>query len=184
MYLRTGHLFSTVEDIPLLLLHRTCHASLRPGLSYSDGRRRHRRDRAHDRQCPHRPCVAVEVAAERNVEAGRWNRLARQQAQPAVVFDRYEGLDRPPWGTAHPRSLWLASEQRAVADGKCLISNCYSACSPFEAVSVRSHSETWAGCIVSLTTPTRSPLSASRSVSSRNWAEKASRVFLASYFLL
>ena len=46
-----------------------------------------------------------------------------------------------------------------------------------------SHSETWAGCIVSLTTPTRSSLNASRSVSSRNWAEKASRVFLASYLL-
>jgi hypothetical protein len=101
MYLRTGHLFSTLEDIPLLLLHRTCHARLRRGLSHSDARRGHRPDRAHDRQGPHRPCVAVEVAAERNVEAGRSNRLARQQAQPPVVFDRYEGLDRPPWGTAH-----------------------------------------------------------------------------------
>jgi len=53
----------------------------------------------------------------------------------------------------------------------------------FEAVSGRSHSETWAGCIVSLTTPTRSSLSASKSVSSRSLMEKASRVFLASYFL-
>src|SRR5215217_8808178 len=33
------------------------------------------------------------------------------------------------------------------------------------------------------TTPTRSSLKAFRSVSSRNWAEKASRVFLASYLL-
>jgi hypothetical protein len=47
----------------------------------------------------------------------------------------------------------------------------------------RSHKEAWAGCIVSLTTPTRSSLSVSRSVSLRSWAEKASRVFLASYFL-
>ena len=38
------------------------------------------------------------------------------------------------------------------------------------------HKETWEGCIVSLTTPTRSSLNASRSVSSRSWAEKASRV--------
>ena len=30
----------------------------------------------------------------------------------------------------------------------------------------RSHSEAWAGCIVSLTTPTRSSFSASKSVSS------------------
>ena len=47
----------------------------------------------------------------------------------------------------------------------------------------RNHSETWAGCIVSLTTPTRSSLSAARSVSLRSLAEKASRVFTASYFL-
>jgi hypothetical protein len=47
----------------------------------------------------------------------------------------------------------------------------------------RSHGETWAGSIVSLTTPMRSPLKASRSVSSRSLAEKASRVFLASYLL-
>ena len=53
----------------------------------------------------------------------------------------------------------------------------------FEGVSSRSHSDAWAGCIVSLTTPTKSPLKASRSVSSRKWAEKASRVFLVSYLL-
>ena len=42
----------------------------------------------------------------------------------------------------------------------------------------RSHKETCAGCIVSLTTSTRSSLKASRSVSSLSLAEKASRVFL------
>jgi hypothetical protein len=46
-----------------------------------------------------------------------------------------------------------------------------------------SHKETWAGCMVSLTTPTRSSLSASRSVSLRSLAEKASRVLAASYLL-
>jgi hypothetical protein len=55
---------------------------------------------------------------------------------------------------------------------------------PFRGASGRNHKETYAGCIVSLTTPTRSSLKASRSVSSRSFAEKASRVFLASYFLL
>ena len=60
----------------------------------------------------------------------------------------------------------------------------YCSCPSFEAVSGRSHSETWAGCIVSPTTPTRSSLNASRSVWLRSFAEKASRVFLASYFLL
>src|SRR5215204_4791305 len=59
----------------------------------------------------------------------------------------------------------------------------YCPCPPFEVFSGRSHSETCAGCIVSLTTPTRLPLNASRSVSSLSFAEKASRVFLASYFL-
>jgi len=58
------------------------------------------------------------LCADQNLEAGRLNKLTRQQAQPPVVFDRYEGLDRPPWGNSPPRSLWLASEQRAVADGK------------------------------------------------------------------
>jgi hypothetical protein len=53
----------------------------------------------------------------------------------------------------------------------------------FEAVSGRSHKETWAGCIVSLTTSTRSSLKASRSVSSLSFAEKASSVFAASYLL-
>jgi hypothetical protein len=51
----------------------------------------------------------------------------------------------------------------------------------FEAVSGRNHKVTWAGCIVSLTTATNSAFSASRSVSSRSLAEKASRVFAASY---
>ena len=58
------------------------------------------------------------LCADQNLETGRLNKLARQQAQPPVVFDRYEGLDRPPWGNSPPRSLWLASEQRAVADGE------------------------------------------------------------------
>jgi len=58
------------------------------------------------------------ICAEKNLESGKLNKLARQQAQPPVVFDRYEGMDRPPWGNSPPRPLWLASEQRAVADGK------------------------------------------------------------------
>jgi hypothetical protein len=53
----------------------------------------------------------------------------------------------------------------------------------FWAVSGRSHKETWAGCIVSFTTPTRSLLKASRSVSSLSLAEKPSRVLAASYLL-
>src|SRR5262249_10211214 len=31
---------------------------------------------------------------------------ARRQGQPLVVFDRYEGMDRPAWGPVPPRGLW------------------------------------------------------------------------------
>src|SRR5215208_635932 len=44
------------------------------------------------------------------------------------------------------------------------VRSCYSACSPCEDVSECNHKETWVGCIVSLTTPIRSALNASRSV--------------------
>jgi alpha-mannosidase len=58
------------------------------------------------------------ICAENDLDTQKLNKLARQQAQPPVVFDRYEGLDRPPWGNSPPRLLWLASEQRAVEDGQ------------------------------------------------------------------
>src|SRR5215217_2132542 len=54
----------------------------------------------------------------------------------------------------------------------------------FRAGSGGNHTETCAGCIVSLTTLAKSWLKASRSVSSRSLAEKASSVLVASYFLL
>src|SRR5215204_4976390 len=53
----------------------------------------------------------------------------------------------------------------------------------FRAGSGCNHSETWAGCIVSLTTPTKSSLSAFRSVSSRSFIENASSVLAASYLV-
>ena len=59
----------------------------------------------------------------------------------------------------------------------------YCGCSPFLADSGRSHSETWAGWMVSTTTAFKSPLNASRSVSFPSLAEKAASVFPASYFL-
>ncbi len=42
----------------------------------------------------------------------------RQQMQPPVVFDRYDGMDRPPWGDSPPRFLWLGAVERALADGR------------------------------------------------------------------
>ena len=52
------------------------------------------------------------------LEATRLHTAARQQMQPPVVFDRYEGMDRPPWGNSPPRALWLGAVERALADGR------------------------------------------------------------------
>ena len=82
---------------------------------------------------------------------------------------------------------WMPSMGRNSAEGidEALGQATYSGLSviPGEG-SGRSHRDTCAGCMVSLTTPSRSPLNASRSVSSLSFEEKASRVFCASYLLL
>ena len=41
----------------------------------------------------------------------------RRQAQPLVVFDRYEGMDRPAWGAVPPRGLWGPAMLRNLAEG-------------------------------------------------------------------
>jgi alpha-mannosidase len=41
----------------------------------------------------------------------------RRQAQPLIVFDRYEGMDRPAWGPVPPRGLWGPAMLRNVAEG-------------------------------------------------------------------
>jgi hypothetical protein len=43
---------------------------------------------------------------------------ARQLAMPPVTFDRYEGMQRPPWGAQPPRRLFTGAEQRAEAEGR------------------------------------------------------------------
>jgi alpha-mannosidase len=53
-----------------------------------------------------------------NLEETMLHTAARQQMQPPVVFDRYEGMDRPPWGNSPPRALWLGAVERALADGR------------------------------------------------------------------
>ena len=68
--------------------------------------------------------------------------------------------------------------------GEALSETIYSWTSlPLVGGSGRNHKETWAGCIVSLTTSSKSSLKGSRSVPSRSLAEKASRVLAALYFL-
>jgi alpha-mannosidase len=58
----------------------------------------------------------VLLSADR-LEEGALRAAARQRAQPLILFDRYEGMDRPPWGNSPPRGLWLPAEERAHADG-------------------------------------------------------------------
>jgi alpha-mannosidase len=53
-----------------------------------------------------------------NLEEAALHTAARQQMQPPVVFDRYEGMDRPPWGNSPPRALWLGAVERALAEGR------------------------------------------------------------------
>ena len=43
---------------------------------------------------------------------------ARREAQPLVVFDRYEGMNRPAWGPVPPRGLWGAAMLRNLAEGR------------------------------------------------------------------
>ncbi len=42
----------------------------------------------------------------------------RRQAQPLVVLDRYEGMNRPSWGGVPPRGLWGPAMERNAADGR------------------------------------------------------------------
>jgi hypothetical protein len=100
----------------------------------------------------------------------------------------FEGVCAPCKATSHFRDPPLSNREscfrkRSIRTLAGLLLN-YVICRSSRAVSGRSHNETCAGCIVSLTTPTRSSFNTSRSVSSLSLAEKASRVFLASYLLL
>ena len=38
--------------------------------------------------------------------------------QPPIAFDRYAGMDRPPWGAQAPRRLFTGAEERAEKDGR------------------------------------------------------------------
>ena len=43
---------------------------------------------------------------------------AAAMARPPIVFDRYTGMNRPPWGDSPPRRMWTGAEQRARRDGR------------------------------------------------------------------
>jgi len=70
----------------------------------------------HTDQGPHTFDFALCVGE--HLEESELHTAARQQMQPPIVFDRYEGMDRPPWGNSPPRALWLGAVERALADGR------------------------------------------------------------------
>jgi alpha-mannosidase len=70
----------------------------------------------HTDQGVHRFAIALvlgdDLAADDLAEA------AQRQAQPLIVFDRYEGMDRPAWGPVPPRGLWGRAMLRNLAEGR------------------------------------------------------------------
>jgi alpha-mannosidase len=58
------------------------------------------------------------LCAEAGLDETALHTLARQQAQPPIVFSRYAGMQRPPWTGAPPRHMWGPAEHRAQADGR------------------------------------------------------------------
>ena len=70
----------------------------------------------HTDQGPHTFAFALFPGAP--LDAAALETAARQLAQPPIVFDRYEGMDRPPWGAQPPRRLLTGAEQRAELDGR------------------------------------------------------------------
>jgi alpha-mannosidase len=70
----------------------------------------------HTDQGPHTFSFVLIPGADLNAAA--LETAARQLAMPPVVFDRYDGMDRPPWGAQAPRRLWTGAEQRADRDNR------------------------------------------------------------------
>jgi alpha-mannosidase len=51
------------------------------------------------------------VRADRPRELASFEQEARQQARPLIVFDRYEGMNRPAWGSETPRHLYTDADR-------------------------------------------------------------------------
>jgi alpha-mannosidase len=72
----------------------------------------------HTDQGAHAFRLALHVGGPAELSEAGLETAARQLVQRPVVFDRYEGLQRPPWGSQPPRLLWTEAENRAFADGR------------------------------------------------------------------
>lgn len=53
-----------------------------------------------------------------NISEAEMDRHARQMIAPPIIFDRYEGMNRPAWGNNPPRYLWTGAETRGKQDGR------------------------------------------------------------------
>jgi len=51
-------------------------------------------------------------------ERSRLDAEHRFMVCPPIIFDRYEGMNRPPWGNQPPRRLWTPDIPRARQDGR------------------------------------------------------------------
>ncbi len=53
-----------------------------------------------------------------DLSAEELDRRARQVVERPIIFDRYEGMNRPAWGENPPRYLWTGAEMRGKQDGR------------------------------------------------------------------
>jgi alpha-mannosidase len=61
---------------------------------------------------------AFELHLGRALDEGQLRAAVRRQAQPLIVFDRYEGMNRPSFGAVPPRGIWSESIRRNIAAGR------------------------------------------------------------------
>ena len=61
---------------------------------------------------------AFELMAGVGLGEAELRSAARRQAQPPIVFDRYEGMARPSYGALPPRRIWDEAMQRNLRNGR------------------------------------------------------------------
>lgn len=58
------------------------------------------------------------LLSARSLADAHLHTAARQLGQPPLVWDRTDGMNRPPWGNRPPRALWTPAEERGLAEGR------------------------------------------------------------------
>jgi alpha-mannosidase len=70
----------------------------------------------HSDQGVHRFALTLSLGADASAESIA--AAVTRNAEPLVVFDRYEGMNRPNWGPVPPRGLWGPAMQRNLEAGR------------------------------------------------------------------